>query len=137
MDAARNLAADPALVQAKYQRMLEHQKEWSSDRGAALAIRRALEQADSSAIYECDDKCGSFWCKLPVDPSGRHDKAAAKAVYNFAVQANVVAGAQGVCGLRLQTPRCEPAMQVPRAEVVAMASNVAVVLHHHLHRRRW
>ena len=55
MDAARNLACDPAHVQAMYERMLEHQQEWSADRGAALAIRRALEQADSSAIYECDD----------------------------------------------------------------------------------
>ena len=51
MDAACNLATDPALVQAKYEAMLEHQREWSADRGAALAIRRSLEQADSSAIY--------------------------------------------------------------------------------------
>ena len=71
MDAARNLASDPAQVQAKYEKMLEHQREWSSDRAVALAIRRALEQADLSGIYECDDKCGSFWQALPVDPTGR------------------------------------------------------------------
>ena len=52
MDAARNLAADPALVQAKYEKMLEHQLKWSSDRATALAIRRAVEQADWSAVYE-------------------------------------------------------------------------------------
>ena len=53
MDAARNLASDPALVQAKYAKMLEHQQEWSSDRGVALAIRRALEQlVDVAAALE-------------------------------------------------------------------------------------
>ena len=36
MDAARNLASDPALVQAKYEKMLEHQREWSSDRATAV-----------------------------------------------------------------------------------------------------
>ena len=75
MDAACNLAADPALVQAKYEKMLEHQQEWSSDRATALAIRRAVEQADGSAVYECDDKCGSFWQALPVDPTGRNGKS--------------------------------------------------------------
>ena len=62
-------------MQAMYDKMLEHQREWSSDRGVALAIRRALEQADPSAIYECDDKCGSFWQSLPVDPTGRDGKS--------------------------------------------------------------
>ena len=70
MDAARNLASDPAYVQVMYEEMLEHQREWSADRAAALAIRRSLEQADISGIYQCDDKCGSFWQALPVDPTG-------------------------------------------------------------------
>ena len=64
--------------QAMYERMLEHQREWSADRGVALAIRRALEQADSSAIYECDDKCGSFWQSLPVEHTGRDGKSVAE-----------------------------------------------------------
>ena len=96
MDAARNLASDPALVQAKYAKMLEHQQEWSSDRGAALAIRRALEQADSSAIYECDDKCGSWWQSLPVDPTGRNGKSVVANLYHFSIQANVVCGKGGL-----------------------------------------
>ena len=74
MDAAHNLASDPARVEAAYAKMLEHQREWFSDRAAALAIRRAVEQADGSAVYECDDKCGSFWQALPVDPTGRNGK---------------------------------------------------------------
>ena len=96
MDAARNLASDPALVQAKYEKMLEHQQEWSSDRGVALAIRRALEQADPSAIYECDDKCGSFWQALPVDPTGRSGKSVVADLYHFSIQANVVCGQGGL-----------------------------------------
>ena len=95
MDAARNLAAHPALVEAKYQRMLEHQKDWSSDRAAALAIRRSLEQADPTAIYECDDKCGSWWQSLPVDPTGRNGKSVVADLYHFSIQANVVCGKGG------------------------------------------
>ena len=79
-----------------YERMLEHQREWSADRAAALAIRRALEQADSSTIYECDDKCGSFWQSLPVDPTGRDGKSVAATLYRFAIQANVLCGHDGV-----------------------------------------
>ena len=96
MNAARNLASDPAHVQAMYTRMLEHQRDWSSDRGVALAIRRALEQADSSAIYECDDKCGSFWQALPVDPTGRDGKSVVADLYRFSIQANVVCGKGGL-----------------------------------------
>ena len=96
MNAARNLASDPALVQAKYEKMLEHQQEWSSDRAVALAIRRALEQADLSGVYECDDKCGSFWQALPVDPTGRHGKSVVADLYHFSIQANVVTGKGGL-----------------------------------------
>ena len=82
--------------QAMYERMLEHQREWSADCGVALAIRRALEQADSSAIYECDDKCGSFWQSLPVDPTGRDGKSVIADLYRFSIQANVVCGKGGL-----------------------------------------
>ena len=47
MDAAQNMASDRKHVQAMYDRMLEHQKEWTSDRAAALAIRRSLYQPDA------------------------------------------------------------------------------------------
>ena len=96
MEACKNLAADPAWVRATYERMLEHQREWSSDRAAALAIRRSLEQADLSAIYECDDKCGSFWQSLPVDPTGRDGKSVSADLYHFSIQANVVCGRGGL-----------------------------------------
>ena len=96
MQAATNLAADPAHVRAMYERMLEHQREWASDRAAALAIRRSLQQADQSAIYECDDKCGSYWQALPVDPTGRDGKRVTADLYHFSIQANVVCGEGGL-----------------------------------------
>lgn len=52
------------------------------------------EHAD--AVYECDDKCGSFWQQLPGDAEGRDGKATARAKYVFAIQANVVVGPGGV-----------------------------------------
>jgi hypothetical protein len=96
MDAACNVAGDRAHVKAMYERMLEHQREWSADRAAALAIRRALEQSDPSAIYECDDKCGSWWQSLPVDPTGRNGKSVVADLYHFSIQANVVCGTGGL-----------------------------------------
>ena len=96
MDAARNLASDPARVQAMYDQMLEHQQEWTADRACALAIRRSLEQADPSAVYECDDKCGSFFQALPADPTGRNEKKQVADLYHFSIQANVVCGRGGL-----------------------------------------
>mgnify|MGYP002809682107 FL=1 len=52
-----------------------------------------------SDLYECDDKCGSFWCKCPV--VGRQNKGNVKQVYDFAVQANVVCGPGGVLRLSI------------------------------------
>lgn len=88
--------SDPEEIESLLHAIMVHQAEWSEDRKRALELRRDAYLPEAADLYECDDKCGSFWCKLPVDPSGRHDKAAAKALYNFAVQANVVCGAQGV-----------------------------------------
>ena len=51
--------------------------------------------ADRDAIYECDDKCGSFWQALPVDPFGRVGKKICAYLYRFSIQANVVCGAGG------------------------------------------
>ena len=67
--------ADPAFVQAKFDEMLEHQAEWSSDRREALAMKYATYVPQADTIYECDDKCGSFWQQLPVAPLGRDSKA--------------------------------------------------------------
>ena len=51
---------------------------------------------ESDTCYECDDKCGSFWQKLPVDVTGRHSKSTATATYQFAIQANVLCGERGI-----------------------------------------
>ena len=51
--------------------------------------------------YECDDKCGSFWQKLPVNETGRDTKEEAKAKYAFSIHANVMCGQNGVCRFTL------------------------------------
>ena len=87
--------ADPAEVKAKREAMMAHQTQFMADRTLARRLRYATYDARSSAdIYECDDKCGSFWCKIPVVP--RQSKENTKQVYEFAVQANVVCGPEGV-----------------------------------------
>ena len=60
------------------------------------APRYATFPPHADTIYQCDDKCGSFWQKLPVDPSSRDTKENVKAKYSFAVQSNVVVGPKGV-----------------------------------------
>jgi hypothetical protein len=88
--------ADPALVKQKLDELLEHQREWSTDRKVALKLKYSTWPAHSDCCYECDDKCGSFWLGLPVDPTGRDNKGTAKAKYHFAVQCNVIVGPGGV-----------------------------------------
>ena len=84
-------------TQELYDDLLEHNREWQADRSVALAMRRDMyNPASATAIYENDDKCGSHWCKMPVSEGGRDPKSAAKAKYDFAIQANVVCGAGGV-----------------------------------------
>ena len=62
-----------------------------------MALRRDNYNPDSAtALYENDDKCGSHWCKMPVSEGGRDPKNAAKAKYDFGIQANVVCGSGGV-----------------------------------------
>jgi hypothetical protein len=41
-------------------------------------------------FHVVDDKCGSFWCELPVVENGRDSKALAGNKYSFSVQANVM-----------------------------------------------
>jgi hypothetical protein len=47
-------------------------------------------------FHVVDDKCGSFWCELPVVENGRDSKALAGNKYSFSVQANVICGDGGV-----------------------------------------
>ena len=89
---ASNPLADPQEVEEKLQNMLAHQKQFMADRTTARRLRYASNDAASRTVYECDDKCGSFWCKLPVASGGRSNKGNAKQVYEFAVQANVICG---------------------------------------------
>ena len=87
---------DPALLKAAFDDMVEHQTEWSSDRKIGLAMKYSTFDRFSDSVYQCDDKCGSFWQQLPVSKSGRDCKADAKARYHFAVHANVVVGPGGI-----------------------------------------
>ena len=78
--------------------MVAHQKKFTLDRTCARSLRYASYDSLCSAdVYECDDKCGSFWCKIPV--VSRQNKDNTKQVYEFAVQANVVCGPGGVLRL--------------------------------------
>lgn len=94
--AASARGASKDEIDRAYKDLLDHHSEWAGDRNCALQARRDSFLSDSDTCYQCDDKCGSFWCELPVDPTGRHAKDTAKAVYRFAVQANVVCGVGGV-----------------------------------------
>ena len=92
---ASNPLADPKAVAEAKEAMLAHQRKFTADRTCARSMRYATYDALSCAdLYECDDKCGSFWCKCPVVP--RQNKGNTKQVYEFAVQANVVCGPGGV-----------------------------------------
>ena len=96
MLAARNIATNPAAVKEAYAAMLEHQGGWTADRAAALALRRSVFLPERGGVYECDDKCGSYWLALPVDPTGRDSKGAVSFLYRFAIQGNVICGSQGL-----------------------------------------
>ena len=71
-------------------------KEWQDDRAAALKLKYESSRQDSDTLYENDDKCGSHWQCLPVNPTGRETKAGAKNQFEFSIQANVVFGEGGV-----------------------------------------
>ena len=95
-DAVKDISATPEYIQEKFEAILEHVKQWSGDRAAALAIRRSLFLPSSTALYQADDKCGSFWQAIPVDPTGRHNKGTASKIFHFSVQSNIVCGEGGV-----------------------------------------
>ena len=95
-----NPLADPDDVAKARTEMLDHQGQFTADRTCARSMRYATYDAlTCSDLYECDDKCGSFWCKCPV--VGRQNKGNVKQVYDFAVQANVVCGPGGVLRLSI------------------------------------
>ena len=81
---------------AAYADVKEHLDEWQQDRKVALSLKDHSSGLHREDIYECDDKCGSFWQALPVDATGRDSKSGARAKYHFSVQANVVCGPGGV-----------------------------------------
>ena len=93
---ATNPNADKMAVDRAYQEVLQHNIEWGDDRAIALKFKFASSTAQSTTLYEGDDKCGSHWQGLPVDPTGRESKQAAKAVFQFSIQANVVYGRNGL-----------------------------------------
>ena len=79
-----------------YLEVLLHNTLWGDDRATALKLKFESSRASSSTVYEGDDKCGSHWQSLPVDPSGRESKQGAKAAFQFSIQANVVYGQGGL-----------------------------------------
>ena len=99
------LASDPLAppwkVAAALKKWLDHQNQFMSDRLTARRLRAAATLPDSTARYECDDKCGSHWCKCPVTVGGRDSKHTSTRNYEFAVQANVVCGQAGVMRLAI------------------------------------
>ena len=90
LNATQNCKTAPELVDKALDALTAHMDEWRADRHLALKIRQSCYLADADCCYECDDKCGSFWQKLPVDFTGRHAKDTVNHVFGFSVQANVL-----------------------------------------------
>ena len=80
---ASNPLADPVVVAEKLQKLLAHQKQFMADRTTARRLRYASYDPQGHHLYECDDKCGSFWCKIPVACGGRSNKGNSKQVYKL------------------------------------------------------
>ena len=95
-DLACSASSSKPAIDAAYAFLLEHMKEWQDDRAAALKLKYESSRQDSDTLYENDDKCGSHWQCLPVNPTGRETKAGAKNQFEFSIQANVVFGEGGV-----------------------------------------
>ena len=93
---ASSASSSKPAIDAAYAFLLEHMKEWQDDRAAALKLKYESSRQDSDTLYENDDKCGSHWQCLPVNPTGRETKAGAKNQFEFSIQANVVFGEGGV-----------------------------------------
>ena len=76
-----------AYTQGLYNDLLEHNREWQTDRSVALSLRRDQYNPDTAtALYENDDKCGSHWCNMPVIATVAGTASASiKAKYVFAI----------------------------------------------------
>jgi hypothetical protein len=96
LKAARYSGSDPDVVRDLYQAVLDHNSDWQKDRAEALLIRQRCFHKDAEGIYQCDDKCGSYWESIPVDVSGRNSKSNMGRLFNFSIQANVICG-HGKC----------------------------------------
>lgn len=99
VNAVSKLGGDQNEEKQCLDRMIAHAKEWQAEREAAIRLRHASSSLESSSVYECDDKCGSYWQRLPIGETGRDTKSDSTAVYRFAIHANVVAGVRGVLRL--------------------------------------
>ena len=84
------------MLHPSLQDIMEHQEEFFADREEARCLRLASLLRSSDDLYECDDKCGSWWLRLPVLPGGRDRKDLVKYSYHFAIQSNSIHGANGV-----------------------------------------
>ena len=98
---ASNPLADKRVLQRSLAKWMAHQSQFMKDRNKAKLLRLGSCLADSPDYYECDDKCGSHWCKAPVPAGGRDTKETATRSYEFSVQANVVCGRNGVMRLAI------------------------------------
>ena len=85
-----------AVVDEAYAKIQAHMVQWQGDRKVALALKDHSSGLTRASCYECDDKCGSQWCELPVASGGRDNKECAKAKFKFGIQCNTVAGGGGV-----------------------------------------
>ena len=85
-----------AAVDEAYAELQAHMVQWQGDRKVALAMKDHSSGLTRATCYECDDKCGSQWCELPVASGGRDNKECAKAKFKFGIQCNTVAGGGGV-----------------------------------------
>ena len=91
-----NAGSSQAQREAVRARMKEHNDEWQEDRRVALRLKDHASAAGATHVYEGDDKCGSHWEELPVNPTGRDSKALAQTKFSFSIQCNVIAGGGGV-----------------------------------------
>ena len=93
---AKTPGVDPDAVAKAMKNLMDHMLDWKGDREFALRLKFDCSNPDHCAIYFCDDKCGSHWLRLPVSETGRDSKRNAKALYDFCIQGNVVAGVDGI-----------------------------------------
>jgi hypothetical protein len=70
-----------AAVDEAYAELQAHMVQWQGDRKVALAMKDHSSGLTRATCYECDDKCGSQWCELPVASGGRGDNVRLNATH--------------------------------------------------------